>query len=171
MINRWNYQNLGQVHYGHDYSYAIPCQWFDEVGGLLEDWGCGCAMAKAFVKKCRYLGIDGSANEYADRCGVDLRDYVSTADCILLRDVLDHNVEWEKVLQNALNSFQKRMVIVVFRALGPETKVVFVNTSEKYPGVPDLQFCRTDLLKHIQPYLVREEQFANETLFFLEKKT
>jgi len=170
MKDRWNYAVLGQVTYGSLESYRQPIAWFDEVGGVLEDWGCGCAAAKAYVKKCKYIGIEGSKNDYADRCDVDLTSYTSSPDCLLLRDVIDHNPNWKQVLQNAVQSFQKRMVLVIFRDMGTETKVVFVNTDSRYPGVPDFQFRASDLLSFIKPYLVKLDKINHETLFYLEKK-
>lgn len=170
MLNRWNYQGLGRVSYGHPESYTKAAQWFDEVGGTLEDWGCGCAAMRDYVKKCHYLGLEGSKNDFADRCDVDLRHWKSRPDCVLLRDVLDHNVEWRLVLANALDSFQKRMVIVIFRPMGDETKIVWVNTDAKYPGVPDFQFNHEDIMAMIQPYFVKEENVLGETMFYLEKK-
>lgn len=169
MKNRWNYNGLGQVTYGHEQSYREPIAWFDELGGTLEDWGCGCCAAREFVKRCRYIGLEGSKNEYADRCDVDLAHYSSNADHILLRDVLDHNLEWRQVLQNAVESFRRRMVVVIFRECGPETKVVFVNDSPKYPGVPDYQFKAGDLIRHFCDYLVRIERYGSETAFYLQK--
>lgn len=169
MKNRWNYEGLGQVNYGNEGSYAEPMAWFDQLGGVVEDWGCGCAAAKRFCRVCKYIGIEGSKNEFADRCDVDLTQYRSNPDHILLRDVLDHNPEWRKVLENALASFQKRMVLVIFRPCGPETKVVFTNDSPKYPGVQDFQFRAGDLTQYFSQYLVRVERYGFETAFFLEK--
>lgn len=169
MKNRWNYNGLGQVTYGHEESYREPIAWFDELGGTLEDWGCGCCGAKRFVKRCQYIGIEGSKNEFADRCDVDLTEYLSQPDHILLRDVLDHNPDWQLVLTRALASFQKRMVVVIFRECGPQTRVIFTNTSPKYPGVPDYQFKAGDLVQHFYDYLVRIERYGNETAFYLQK--
>lgn len=170
MKGRWNYANLGQVWYGNAESYILPAAWFDAVGGVLEDWGCGCAQMKQFVKKCKYVGLEGSKNDYADRCDVDLREHRSDVDCIFMRDVLDHNVEWPKILDNAVASFRKRMVLVIFRECEPETRIVFVNTSEKYPGVPDFAFRAGDLVQHFAPHLVKVDRINNETMFFLEKR-
>ena len=169
MKDRWNYAGLGQVTYGSPESYRQPIAWFDEVGGVLEDWGCGCAAARAYVKVCKYVGIEGSKNDFADRCDVDLTTYTSQADCILLRDVLDHNPQWEQLLKNAVASFRKRMVVVIFRDMGPQTKVVFVNDSPKYPGVPDHVFRASDLVRHMLPWLVRIDRINHETLFYLER--
>ena len=176
MRNRWNYAGLGKVVYGHPESYERAAAFFDEVGGTVEDWGCGCAAFKEYLKNCGYVGLDGSQNDYADRCDVDLREYTSKADCILLRDVLDHNEDWRKVLGNALSSFQKRMVIVLFHDFGPETKVLLRHTSPLFPGVPDLQFQRAEFVALLRPYLMGEEcipadkkSFHNETVFYLKK--
>lgn len=177
MIGKWNYTGLGKVIYGHPESYQRAGIWFDEVGGVLEDWGCGCCAMRDYVKKCEYIGLDGSVNDYYERYPVDLANYISRVHCLLLRDVIDHNVEWEKVLANAVSSFTKRMVLVIFHDLGPETKVLFHHASPKFPGVPDLQFSLGDLFKHIEPYLRRIENIPaddnspnNETMFYLEKK-
>lgn len=177
MLNRWNYTNLGQVKYGGNQTYSEPIAWFDEVGGVLEDWGCGCAYAKRFVKRCNYVGLEGSCNDYADRCDVDLRTYTSKADCILLRHVLDHNEDWRSVLANGVQSFQKRMVVILLHDLGPETKVIIRHGSVKFPGVVDMQFRREDLVPYLSPFLVREQRIQaddetpnNNVLFYLEKK-
>lgn len=171
----WKYEGRGQIKYGHPESYARPAAWFDEVGGVLEDWGCGCCGMKEHVKVCQYIGIDGSRNDYADKFE-DLRDYKSECDCILLRGVIDHNEEWEKVLTNAISSFKRRMVVMIFHDLGPRTKVLFRHTNRAFAGVPDLQFSLEDLMRYMLPYLVKVECIPadgnspnNETLFYLEK--
>lgn len=175
MINRWNYSGLGQVQYGDIPSYTHACKWLD-IGGILEDWGCGCAFAKQFVTHSTYRGIDGSTNSYADVCGVDLENYRSDCDCLLLRHVLDHNEGWKKILQNALASFRKRMVVVFFIEFGELTKVVSRSDSPLYLGVPDIQFRKQDILDLTGPLLKHEERIPTnagngyvDTLFYLEK--
>lgn len=169
MKNRWKYDGLGQVRYGHMESYVKAADYFDQVGGLVEDWGCGCAAFKLFLKRCEYWGVDGSPNAYADRSDIDLVTYKSHCDHILLRDVLDHNLQWENILHNAIESFRQRMVVIIFRDMAPKTEVVFINTDGKYPGVADLHFNREDLLRHLSPYLKREEKIGHETMFYCEK--
>lgn len=176
MKDKWKYEGMGQVKYGHPESYSRPAAWFDEVGGVLEDWGCGCCGMKEHVKVCEYVGIDGSKNDFANKFE-DLREYTSSCDCLLLRGVIDHNEEWEKVLSNAMASFKKRAVVMIFHDLGPKTKVIIRHSNPRYPGVIDMQFCLEDLMKHMLPYLVKVECIPaaqhypnNETLFYLEKK-
>ena len=169
MKDRWNYEGLGCVKYGNPETYKLAAKWLDEVGGTLEDWGCGCAAFKEHVKVCKYIGIEGSKNAYADRCDVNLLEYTSSCDCILLRHVICHNVEWEKLLKNAVKSFKKRMVLITFMPMGTKTKIVFVNTDKRYAGVPDFSFRAGDLVKHFCDYLVKIDRIGNETLFYLEK--
>lgn len=166
----------GFTKYGHERTYKDTVAWLDEIGGVLEDWGCGTAYAKKYVKKSKYVGIEGSPNQWVPGPPIDLVEYRSTADCILLRDVLDHNPEWEKLLQNAIDSFQRRMVIVFFHYFGPETKVIHINTAPQHKGIPDIQFKREDIMKHVAPYLVKEytvpadkEVCYNYVVLFLEK--
>lgn len=177
MINRWNYKGLGEVQYGEPASYKIACEWLDQVHGVVADLGCGTAFARRFFKHSVYMGIDGSQNDYAQICGVDLAHYTGRFDCVLLRHVLDHNVEWEKILENAIATFQKRMSLVFFRPFGKKTRVVGVSKSPLYPGVPDLEFCRDDFMPMIMPYLRHEitvERLTNpallDTIFLLEKQ-
>lgn len=172
MTGRWNYDGLGQVQYGDVETYRRPMEWLDEIGGQIQDWGCGCAYAKQFCPKSRYLGIDGSQNDYADLCGVDLSGFVCTTDCIFLRDVLDHNVRWPIIVNNAVKSVRHRIAVVVFLPLLTDkpTQIVNVNTDPKYPGVPDIQFNRNDLVEQMRGILCRSEQvIGNATIFYLQK--
>lgn len=173
MVNQWNYNGLGQVKYGALSSYQKSCEWLDEIGGEIEDWGCGCAFAKQFFTKSRYKGIDGSANPYADVCGVDLSDYKSSCDGILVRHVLDHNLNWSTILNNAIASFKRRMALIFFIDFGPETKVLSISNSPLYPGVPDIQFKKDDILKFIGGMVIKEEKIPDgalvDTIFYLQK--
>lgn len=174
MINRWDYSNMGQVQYGQLDSYVHACNWLDQTGYTVEDWGCGCAFAKRFFKHASYKGIDGSQNDYADVCKVDLSSHSSSPDGILMRHVLDHNENWEVILGNALNSFRKRMSLVFFIEFGPTTTVVSRSQDPKYKGVPDIQFRKSDVMKWLKPYFDSElripiHDWLVDTIFFLKK--
>lgn len=176
MKNKWNYEGQGQVRYGDETTYRLACNWLDNACQTVEDWGCGCAYAKRFFKSAQYKGIDGSENKFADQTGVDLADYKSDCDGILMRHVLDHNVRWEQILVNALKSFRIRMSLVFFRKFGSETKVISVSDSPLYSGVPDLQFSESDILPFIGPFVdhkdiitVSEASGLVDTIYFLKK--
>jgi hypothetical protein len=54
MLNRWKHH---PAQYGDDESYRKAIEFLDGPG-VLEDWGCGPAYAKRFVKQAKYIGVD-----------------------------------------------------------------------------------------------------------------
>lgn len=113
---KWNYDNVkNPFPYGEQTSYKLGMVFLDGFGDI-EDWGCGTAFAKTFVTKSNYKGIDITPSAFMDKI-VDLETYKSSTDCIFMRHVLEHNHNWKNILQNALNSFQKRMVLILFTPL------------------------------------------------------
>lgn len=169
MKNRWNYQGLGQVQYGSHDSYQVARNWLDFPGWTVEDWGCGCAYARKFFTMSKYIGIDGSKNDFADICQEDVIERKSTPEGIMLRHVLEHNERWKELLANALNCFQRRMVIVFFIDFGPETKIINRTADPKYPGVVDIQFKRSDIQDMIAPFYKTELRVDSDILLFCEK--
>lgn len=169
MKNRWNYAGLGQVQYGIEDSYRLAAEWLDIPGWTVEDWGCGCAHARRYFTQAKYIGIDGSQNDYADVCGEDLRFRDSKPDGILLRHVLEHNEDWRTLLANAIRCAQKRLTIVLFIPFGPETKIINRNQDPKYLGVPDIQFQRKDIMDALGPVFSHADNVGTDTLLFCEK--
>lgn len=164
MVNKWDYAKQGTMSYGHKESYRRAAAWFDELGGTVEDWGCGHAVFRNYLRKCAYFGIDGSHTHEADLTGVDLCDYRSIrADHILLRHVLDHNIEWRRILGNAILSFKKRALLIFFHDWQPVTKVITVNDVLWARGVPDLVFSREDVMEMVAPFFVKEERIPADT--------
>jgi hypothetical protein len=108
----------------------------------VEDWGCGAGGFKRFCLP-RYVGVDGSNTPFADRA-VDLCTYKSQADGILLRHVIEHNYDWEKVLENAVSSFESKLCLVLFTPFTPETREIAHNLHHGV-DVPDIAFSRADI--------------------------
>jgi hypothetical protein len=145
------------------------------LGGLesVEDWGCGLAWFRRYLPQTvRYRGIDGSRSRFADHVA-DLRHYTSQAEGILLRHVLEHNEEWETILANALRSFTKRLVIVLFTPFAETTRQIGYNSGL---GVPDIAFCKDELTRRFTPHrwsleenLETRTQYGVEHVFYLEK--
>src|ERR1043166_2552859 len=107
MLNKWDsrYQSGESFPYGDELSY-IKASRFLSGHGRIEDWGCGTAWARRYFTN--YLGIDGTAG-FADIVA-DLRTYHSSPECIHLRHVLEHNLEWALIFENAVECFSKRLV-------------------------------------------------------------
>lgn len=157
-----------QFPYGKEETYRRAIEFLD-TGGTIEDWGCGTAYAKQFVQRSTYVGIDGSNSGFQDFIA-DLRIFTSNPECILMRHILEHNYDWAFILENALQSFQKRMALVMFMGFSPDvTRVAHKETSDLVKEMPFIVFKKEDLLQYIGPFLVKEEDVANEHIFYLEK--
>lgn len=171
VANRWDYASTtAPSPYGDEASYRKAIEFLDGHG-VIEDWGCGTGYAKRFIMKSEYIGIDASPSPFTDKL-VDLRTYISNTDCILMRHVLEHNYGWKQILKNAVQSFRKRMVLVVFTPFAAEEVKI-----ADYDGIPDLKLRKTDLIDLVQGLAVSEEaitsdtQYGAEHIFYLQKQT
>ena len=148
MLGKWelwykNVKKMGSFCYGNTITYPLG---EDFLSGMeVEDWGCGTGGFKR-LHRGKYLGIDGSKTPFVDKL-VDLRNYKSNVDGIFIRHVLEHNYDWEKLLDNAVNSFKKKLCIVLFTPFSDKTKVIAQN---KIHGVdvPDISLNKEDLERH-----------------------
>ena len=96
-----------------------------------------------------------------------------------MRGVLGHNPQWKSILNNALMSFEKKFVLVMFTPFVDETKILYRNTDE-YSNVPTIAFCKDDIINEINKYNVDfrlEENIKNdlsefglEHIFYIVKK-
>ena len=165
MIGAWSYDSLPKFHYGDDTTYQKGIAFLDGHG-TIEDWGCGFTHAKTFVTKSRYIGVDGSS-QHADKI-VDLRDYTSETDCIFMRHVLEHNVDWRRILANAMASFTKRMVLIIFTPFAHTTRVIATATHVTAVPTPDISFRKEDLTDYFKPFNYCEESFNTDTQYHTE---
>lgn len=170
MLDRWIGLRAQNQRYGHsDESYIKAAGFLDIPGKTVQDWGCGGGYARQFFKNASYLGVDGT-NDFCD-VQADLRTYQTNSDGILLRHVLEHNFEWEKILKNAIASCEK-LCVIIFTPFGDETKQVGWN-----PGyeVPDISFRKEDLTKFFPKYTEETIESPNvytaphntETIFYV----
>jgi len=169
VLGKWFYGNLPSLPYGEETSYRKAIEFLDGPY-IIEDWGCGVAYAKRFVKEGQYIGIDGSKSLHRDKVA-DLRTYRSNASAILIRHILEHNFEWQKILENALASFQKKLVLILFTPFAETTKQIGCTLR----GVPDLSFRKEDLMEYLAPFKPVEEslqtdtQYGQEHMFYLTR--
>ena len=119
MLNKWDYSGVDSVCYSDvkQESYKKSAEF---LGDTVEDWGCGTGWSKKYFKT--YRGIDGSPHKNVDEI-VDLVNYTSDVDNILLRQVLELNVGWRKILENIKKSFRKKLCIVIFTPFSDTTKI------------------------------------------------
>jgi len=165
---KWNYDKATKPFpYGEQTSYKLGLAFLDGYGDI-EDWGCGTAFANALITKSNYIGIDITPSVFVDKI-VDLETYKSSVDCIFMRHVLEHNHNWDKILQNAVNSFKKRMVLVLFTPL--------VEVTHKLNDNPDYSFKLEDIViyianaqaKYTMEKINSQTQYGVEYLFYIEK--
>jgi len=134
--------------YGDGITYLMAATYFADVAQV-EDWGCGTGGFRHYCM-AKYIGLDGSNTPYADKI-VDLETYRSSTEGIMLRHVLEHNYNWETVLQNALFSFRKKLFLCLFTPFGEETKEIAHNKPFGI-DVPDISFCRQDVEKYLSGF-------------------
>jgi hypothetical protein len=165
MVGTWRYEGRDKFSYGDDTTYRKGLAFLDGHG-TIEDWGCGWAHARTFVRRSAYVGVDGSS-PHADRI-VDLRTYVSDVDCIFMRHVLEHNLEWRRILTAALSSFRKRLVLIIFTPFVEATRVLAVDRGVTAVPVPDIAFRREELVAHFGGLHWRQESMATESMYSIE---
>jgi hypothetical protein len=126
--------------YGDPTTYLMASSFFVDVEDV-EDWGCGGGGFRHFCLSRRYVGLDGSRTPFADKI-VDLCDYRSTAQGVLLRHVLEHNNDWRSILTGAVQSFRKKLCVILFTPFSEQTNDI---ASNRMIDVPDLSFRREDI--------------------------
>lgn len=146
-------------------TYKRAVRYLDHDGCTLEDWGGGTGYARRFVQNATYRLVDGAVNPWVDEV-TELTEYRSQVDCILMRHVLEHNVEWQRVLANVMASFTWRACIVLFIEPSEQS----YDTAVDYPRarVPWWRFNLADLTDG-NP-CVNVEHVGRETLLYFDRR-
>lgn len=165
--------------FGDEMTYHRAAQFLADCEQI-EDWGCGFGWFSKIMSglsDAHVQNLDGTKTDYADRV-VDLYFYRSRAEGILLRHVLEHNNDWRQVLENALYSFQRKLVIVTYTPFTEETQNRGDHQFEDGTTVPVISFRLEDLqecfAKHPEISVSEERletmtEFRDERIFYLEK--
>ena len=168
MEGRWSYGDGNPEPYDAEDSYRLGMEFLDGHG-TVEDWGCGTAFARRFLSESPYVGVDGSKSPHADVIA-DLQTYCSEVDCIFMRHVLEHNYGWRLILANAVASFGRRMVLIVFTPFAASERKIGDNDD-----IPDLALKKDEILGFFQGLRVREEsiesatEYGREHIFYIER--
>lgn len=168
-LGKWDYSGLSEACYsGTDQiTYKHAAKFLKDN---VEDWGCGTAWAKRYFKK--YRGIDGSPSGHEDEV-VDLIDYTSNVENILLKDVIEYDVNWEKILINAKKSFSKKLCLIISTPFVNKTRVGVWGKPIKADGshgegkIPEMYFAKKDILAHFpqNEFKTSEEFVETEYLY------
>jgi hypothetical protein len=170
---KWNavYENLTEERlWGDETTYRLAAQYLADVD-VVEDWGCGSGGFRFFCRT-NYIGVDGSATPFADKI-VDLSNYTSSADGILLRHVLEHNIDWEVILHNAVKSFRRKLCIILFTPFGRKTKTILYDPAR---DVVTISFRKEDISKHLSgcqwsltESIPTSSYYKSEHIFFVSR--
>lgn len=174
----WNevYKNGGDRHmYGDDTTAKMAASFLHNVD-TITDLGCGWGGFKNYIKPHQqYIGVDGSNSPHADIIA-DLETYTTKCEGILLRHVLEHNHNWYKILENVVQSFTKKLIIVLFTPFVVSTQII--NSYDNWYGhsMVDIAFNKNDLIKHFVTYdwslhenIPTNTQYKAEHIFYIEK--
>lgn len=134
-------EKIGAFRYGDTVTYRMASAFMADVGEV-EDWGCGAGGFKRFYHG-KYIGVDGSKTPFADRI-VDLCNYTSPVEGIVMRHVLEHNYRWQEILDGAVRSFTRKFCLILFTPFSESTREIAHNRAHGV-DVPDLSFSRADI--------------------------
>lgn len=173
---RWNKAYSGMKNrfpYGDSDTYKLGSDWLSDCD-VVEDWGCGGGWFSK-VHGGTVVSVDGSESLFADKIE-NLTEYVNPVQGVFMRHVLEHNYDWEKILDNLLESFQHRAFICLFTPFAPEyiTIEITVNTGA-FAGIPDLALGYKSFYEKVEPYIVSyglvksSAIYSFESYFMLEK--
>jgi hypothetical protein len=175
MIDKWKNwykreKSPSMKRYGGIQTYQLAEEFLKDLD--VEDWGCGLCGFK-ILHMGGYLGVDGTKTPFTDKV-VDLREYRSNVEGIMMRHVLEHNYDWRKVLDNATQSFTKRMCLVLFTPFQKETKVMAQNIGHGV-DVPDIGFKQEDINEYLEKFKWHMDtveskcHYGIEYIYYIEK--
>src|SRR5574338_486435 len=132
-------------------TYQRAAAWLRDCGDVA-DWGGGPGLLGSFLPaSVRYTIVDGTL-QHTEQTLVDLEHYREPADGILIRHVLDINLGWRDILDNAVQAFRRRLVVVTFTPDRDASTVIKFKS-----GWPIIEFNPDDLRERMRPFLVRED--------------
>lgn len=146
-------------------TYKIGMEFLSDCNSV-EDWGCGIGFAKQYCNT-KYIGIDGSKSINTDIV-CDLRYYTSITDGIFLRHVLDHNVDWELILNNAINSATKKISLITASKSRDKTELIRIIENR---DIVDIEFNCEDIKTILKLHGLEfsEIKCDNEVLLLISK--
>jgi hypothetical protein len=180
MLNKWDYSGVNQMMYSDDKqeSYKKAAQF---LGDSVEDWGCGTGYASIFFKN--YRGIDCSPSKNHPEA-IDLRQYTSDVENILIRQVLECTEDWKLVLENAIKSFRRRLCLIIMTPFSDKEKVLERESVLRADGsvvegrfIDAISFKKQDILDYFPKdrFKVREETiktnqgYGHDWILYVEK--
>jgi hypothetical protein len=95
-----------------------------------------------------------------------------------MRHVIEHNPHWEKILKNAVNSFNKKMILIIFTPFMDKTQIISQINNWQNTGITmiDIAFKKEDITKFFssiewtcEENIPTDTQYNVEHIFYLNK--
>lgn len=181
MKNKWDYSGASEMCFSDtkQESYIKAAEF---LGDTVEDWGGGTGWAKMFFKN--YRNVDGSLHPNVNE-QVDLVEYTSNVDNILVRQVLELNKDWRKILENVKKSFRKRFCLVIYTPQVNKTRVGHLHLPVRADGtkmnkdmvISEMYFNKNDILDYFpkreyktkEEYINTKQGYNKEWILYVEK--
>lgn len=152
--------------YATEDTYRLAAEWLKDCP-TVADWGGSTGFfGSCLPPSVKYTVVDGTV-QLTDQVLADLLTYREPSDGILLRHVLEINVEWRTILRNALSAFRQRMVVVTHTRSDGQTAYV-----RNKSGWPIHNLSAVDVVAEMAPYLVSVDVIQTshpETVYLLER--
>ena len=180
ILGKWDYSKIEEACYS-DPKCESYIKGAEYLGDSCEDWGGGTGWAGKYFKE--YRNVEGSAHKNVDEIA-DLAEYTSDVDNIFMRQVLETNKDWRKILDNVKKSFKKKFCLVVYT---PEVEVTKVGSTHipvdgnnnKMEGIlyeihfnrQDIRDCFPDGEFKVSEEVVKTKQgYGEDWIFYVERK-
>jgi len=159
---KWDYSGIDEVCYSDDKqeSYIKAAEF---LGDNVEDWGGGTGWARRYFKN--YTNIDGSPHKYVNQVA-DLVEYTSDCENILMREVLEYNTQWKRLLDNVKKSFKKRFCLIISTPFANKTYIWLAESTGKAKRI-EFRFKKQDILDQFpkSKYKLNEELIKTNHLY------
>jgi hypothetical protein len=183
--HKWDnlYKNISEndepssLIYGDTLTYKMGAEFLSDCQPV-EDWGTGAGGFKRFRPNA--IGVDGSNTPYADKIE-DLENYRTYCEGIFIRHVLEHNFNWETILENALASMTKKLFLCIFTPMSSKESFEIKEGSAENKAygidVPNLSLSGSSILRLIMKYgctvdiqkFQTATAYGEETVFLIVK--
>jgi len=157
--------------YGAEDTYRMAADWLSPYCETIADWGGAQGHFGNFLPSkllWRYHVVDGTL-QTKNQVIADLATYHERSEGILLRHVLEMSDDWKVILENAVEAFTKRMVLVTFTKQVESARIITHHLTW-----PVYAFNHEkDLIPIMRPYLAEYTEINTgkhlEHVYFLEK--
>jgi len=154
-VGKWDswYESLptepGSFRYSDTITYKEAANFLSDCA-TVEDWGVG---GGGFLRyRPDAIGVDGSDTKFATKKHIDLQQYISKCEGVHIRHILEHNYNWFNILENALKSATKKIVITMFIPLNEDITKEVSHNKQHGVDVPDMSISKKEFYDIISKY-------------------